>query len=72
MDKIDRQVARDLLDEKTRLALLDLPDMGQGWKVHHALFGRQGFTDAAKSEMQSGSGMCIDLKQLDAILGKVG
>lgn len=72
LDQIDRQVAHDLIGEKTRLALLDLPDMGQGWKVHHALFGRQGFTNAAKSEMQSGGGMCIDLKQLDAILCKVG
>jgi hypothetical protein len=40
LDKIDRQIARDLTVEKTRLALLDLPDMGQGWQVYHALFAR--------------------------------
>ena len=71
LDKIDRQIARELIDKKTGLMLLDLPDMGQGWKVHHALFGRQGFTYAAKTEMKEVGGLCVDLKQLDILLGKV-
>jgi len=71
LDKIDRQIARELIDKKTGLMLLDLPDMGQGWKVHHALFGRQGFTNAAKTEMKEVGGLCVDLKQLDILLGKV-
>ena len=69
-DKIDRQVARELIDKKTSLMLLDLPQMGQGWKVHHVLFGRQGFTDAAKTEMKKVGGLCVDLKQIDTVLGK--
>jgi len=69
-DKIDRQVARELIDKKTSLMLLDLPQMGQGWKVHHVLFGRQGFTEAAKTEMKKAGGLCVDLKQIDTVLGK--
>lgn len=69
LDKIDRQIARELIDRKTSLMLLDLPDMGQGWKVHHVLFGRQGFTDAAKTEMKGVSGLCVDLKRIDEVLG---
>jgi hypothetical protein len=71
-DKIDRQIARELIDKKTSLMLLDLPGMGQGWKVHHMLFGRQGFTDAAKTEMKGVGGLCVDLKQLDEVLGRMG
>ena len=70
-DKIDRQVARDLIEEKTRKMLLDLPDMGEGWRVHYALFGRQGFTDSAKTEMRRVGGLCVDVKQIDAALKKV-
>jgi hypothetical protein len=67
-DKIDRQVALDLINEKTRKLRLDLSDMGQGWKIHHALFARQGFTDATKTEMNKVGGLCVDLKQIDAAL----
>jgi AAA+ ATPase superfamily predicted ATPase len=71
LDKIDRQIARELTGEKTRLALLDLPDMGQGWQVYHALFARQGFTDAARKEIQASGGRCIDLRELDKALNQV-
>ena len=71
MDKVDRQVARDLTGEKTRLTLLDLPNLGEGWQVFYALFGRQGFTDAAISEIQAVGGMCINLKELDQVLNRV-
>ncbi|MBM3181332.1 MAG: ATP-binding protein [Chloroflexi bacterium] len=71
LDKIGRQVARDLTGEKTRLALLDLPDMGKGWQVYHALFGRQGFTDATQSEIRASGGLCINLKELDKVLSQV-
>jgi len=70
LERVDRQIARDLIDEKTRLALLDLPDMGQGWQVYHALFGRQGFTDAAQNEIRASGGLCIDLQELDATLSQ--
>lgn len=71
IDKIDRQIARDLTGEKTRLTLLDLPNMGEGWQVSHVLFGRQGFTDSAISEMKASNGMCINLKELDKVLNRV-
>jgi ribosomal protein L18E len=71
LDKINRQIARDLTVEKTRLALLDLPDMGQGWQVYHAIFARQGFTDAARNEVQDSGGRCIDLRELDKALSRV-
>jgi hypothetical protein len=71
LDKIERQIARELSGEKTRLALLDLPDMGQGWQVYHALFARQGFTDAAQKEIQASGGRCIDLRELDKALSQV-
>ncbi len=70
-DRVDRQVARDLTGEKTRLTLLDLPDMGQGWRVYYALFGRQGFTEAARNEIRAFGGMCIDLEILDDVLSQV-
>jgi hypothetical protein len=69
-DRVDRQVARDLTGEKTRLTLLDLPDMGQGWQVYYALFGRQGFTEAARNEIQTSGGVCIDLDELDKVLSQ--
>jgi AAA+ ATPase superfamily predicted ATPase len=68
-NKIDRKIANALLEEKTRLTLLDLPDMGQGWNVYHALFSRLGFTQAAQNEMEGLDGLLVDLKQLDATLG---
>jgi hypothetical protein len=49
----------------------DLPDMGEGWRIHYALFGRQGFTDSAKSEMRRVGGVCVDLKHMDAVLRKM-
>jgi hypothetical protein len=68
---VDRQVARDLTGEKTRLTLLELPELGQGWKVHYALFGHQGFTEAAQNEIQSFGGVCIKLEELDKVLSRV-
>lgn len=68
-DRVDRQVVRELIEEKTPLVLKDLPEGGAGWKVHYALFGRKGFTPAAKEEMDKFSGLLVDLKALDNILG---
>jgi hypothetical protein len=61
---------RDLVDGKTPLLLNDLPDGGKGWKVHYALFARSGFTPAAKTEMQLKSGLLVNLKTLDGVLGR--
>lgn len=69
MDRVDRQVVRELVGNKTPLVLKDLPDGGDGWKVHYALFGRSGFTTAARTEMQKVEGIVVDLKMIDSILG---
>jgi hypothetical protein len=37
--------------------------------VHYALFGRSGFTPAAKAEMEKSAGFLVDLKALDGLLG---
>ena len=38
-DRVDRQVVRELIKEKTPLLLKDLPEAGAGWKVHYATHG---------------------------------
>ena len=67
--RVDRQVVLDLIDGKTPLTLKELPNEGQGWKVHHALFARSGFTPAARSEMQQHAAVPVDLNALDHDLG---
>lgn len=66
---IDRQVVRELIERKTLLVLEDLPEKGAGWKIHYALFGRGGFTPAAKTEMEKFAGFLVDMKMLDSLLG---
>ncbi len=73
-DGIDRQIARELIEQKTPKVLASLPDGGKGmsrgtrgWQVHHAIFARAKFTDAAQSEMQKVGGMLVDLGLLDQI-----
>ena len=68
-NRVDRQVVRELVEEKTPLVLKDLPEGGAGWNVHYALFGRRGFTPAAKAEMDKFAGFLVDLKTLDSLLG---
>jgi len=67
-DRVDRQVVRELIEEKTPLALKDLPEAGVGWNVHYALFGREGFTPAARDEMSKVHGSLIDLNIIDSVL----
>lgn len=69
LDRIDRQVVRELIEHKTALVLKDLPDGGEGWQVHYALFDRRGFTPAAAAEMEKFSGLLVDLDAIDLTLG---
>ena len=69
MDRVDRQVVRELVENKTPLVLKDLPEGGAGWKVHYALFGRSSFTPAAADEMKKFKGILVDLKAIDRFLG---
>lgn len=68
-DRVDRQVVRELVENKTPLVLRDLPEGGAGWKVHYALFGRSGFTPAASVEVQRVQGLLVDLTNIDSVLG---
>jgi hypothetical protein len=69
-DRVDLQVVRELIEKKTALVLKDLPDEGMGWNVHYALFGRKGFTPAARDEMSKVHGSLIDLNSIDSVLGR--
>ena len=69
VDRVDRPVVRELIEQKTPLVLKDLPEGGAGWKVHYALFGRSGFTPAAAAEMGKVAGFLVDLESLDGLLG---
>jgi hypothetical protein len=69
VDHVDRQVARELIERKTPLVLRDLPDQGEGWHVHYAIFARGGFTPAAVAEMQQLQGLLVNLKDIDKALG---
>lgn len=68
-DRVDRQMVRELVEEKTPLVLKGLPEGGVGWKVSYAFFGRSGFTPAAKAEMDKAAGLLVDLKAMDSLLG---
>lgn len=68
-NRVSKQVVRELIERKTPLVLRDLPNQGEGWKVHYAFFARNGFTPAAVSEMERVQGMLINLKAIDTTLG---
>jgi len=67
-ERVDRQVVRELVERKTPFVLRDLPDQGDGWRVHYALFARNGFTPAAVAEMSRAEGLSIDLDVMDTVL----
>jgi hypothetical protein len=48
LNRVDRQVVRELVEKKTPLVLRDLPETGKGWKVHYALFARRAFTPGSR------------------------
>jgi AAA+ ATPase superfamily predicted ATPase len=65
VDAVGRSVVRELIEEKTPKVLQALPDGGEGWTLHHVLFARAGFTDAAQAEAQAHKVIPIDLAALD-------
>lgn len=69
-DRVDPQVARELIEKKTPLVVKDLPERSDAWRVHYILFARSGFTPAAVAEMKKVQGSLVDLKQIDAVLGR--
>jgi AAA+ ATPase superfamily predicted ATPase len=64
-EAVSRDVVTELIEDKTPRVLKVLPEEGQGWTVHYALFARAGFTPAARALAQTRQAILVDLKQLD-------
>jgi hypothetical protein len=64
-ERIDRQIVRELIQKKTPKVMQSLPNGGNGWRVHYALFSRGGVTSAALTELQRFDGVSVDLGRLD-------
>jgi len=65
LDGIDRQIVRELIEQKKPKVIAALPDGGDGWRVHYAIFARGGITSAATAELQKYAGIAVDLKILE-------
>lgn len=61
-DAVGRGILTDLVETTPRVA----PDTD--WTAHYALFGRAGFTDAARVEAEAIDAQLVDLSTLDADL----
>ena len=64
-DGIDRQIVRELAEQKAPKILAALPDGGENWRVHYAIFTRAEVTPAARAEMQKLGGITVNLEMLD-------
>jgi AAA+ ATPase superfamily predicted ATPase len=62
---VDRAVVTDLIERKTPRVLRGLPDKGEGWTVHYALFGRSDFTNPARSAATDSGAMLLTLEQIE-------
>lgn len=60
-----RDVVTDLIETKAPKMLVLLPDEGQTWTVHHALFSHAGFTPAAQTFAEEHGAILIDLTRLE-------
>jgi hypothetical protein len=64
-DGINRQIVRDLVENKIPKVTACLPDAGKGWDFHPAIFARGGITKAAQLEMEKYQGIVVDKERLD-------
>ena len=58
--RVGRKVFTDLVDKAARV----VPDRGEDWTVHYALFARSGFTEAAVAEAGQQGALLVDLETL--------
>ncbi|MCP4358690.1 MAG: ATP-binding protein [Chloroflexi bacterium] len=65
--KVNRQVVRELIEQKGPKVRQELPD-GEAWSFHYAVFARAGFTEAAATELSAREGLLVDLAALDEVL----
>lgn len=64
-DRVAREVVTELIETKAPKVLALLPDEGQTWTVHYALFSRAGFTPAAQTFAEEHEAMLVDLDRLE-------
>jgi hypothetical protein len=64
-EAVGRKVLTDLVAKAPRV----VPDGGEGWTVHYALFARAGFTDAVQAEAARHQVLLVDLERLGRDLG---
>ena len=60
MDVVRRRVLTDLMAKAPKV----VPDRGEGWTVHYALFARAGFTNAVRVEAAKHKVLLVDLERL--------
>ena len=65
LDGIDRQIVRELIEQKMPKVMAGLPDSGADWRVHYAVFSRGGLTQAAFAELRKYGGISVDVERLD-------
>jgi AAA+ ATPase superfamily predicted ATPase len=63
---VGRKVLTDLLAKASKV----VPDKGEGWTVHYALFARAGFTDAVQAEAARQNVLLVDLERLGGDLSQ--
>jgi AAA+ ATPase superfamily predicted ATPase len=66
--RVPLNVVRDLIELKGPCTRKDLPEAGEGWKLHYAVFTRAGLTPPAKAELEKLDGLHVDLQALDETL----
>ena len=62
--KVNRQVVRELIEQKGPKVRQELPH-GEDYSFHYAVFARAGFTEAAATELAVREGLLINLATLD-------
>jgi len=70
LDGIDRQIVRELIEQKMPKVMAGLPNDGANWRVHYAIFSRGGVTQAALAELQKYGGISVDIDTLDKDMAK--
>ncbi len=65
--KVNRQVVRELIEQKGEKVRQELPN-GEDYSFHYAIFARAGFTEAAAAELSARQGLLVDLVALDEVL----
>ncbi len=65
--KVNRQVVRELIEQKGPKVRQELPH-GEAYSFHYAVFARGGFTKAAAAELSAHEGLLVDLPALDEVL----